>query len=379
MIVRNEEQHLAGCLASVVPAVDEIIVVDTGSSDRTLRIAHAMGAKVFSYSWNDDFSAARNHAIDQATGEWIFVLDADELLSPGDHSALRALVEGSNDRKGYGFVTRNYVTAIDMRGWHANDYSSAEERGSGWVPSPKVRLFPRDAGIRFTNPVHEVVEPALAAAEIPLVSCTIPIHHYGRLDEAKVRVKGEWYAALGRKRLEEGRPDDRRSLLDLASQEQELGHHDRAIDLWVRQIDRFPEDASAYFGLGVSLCALGSYEGALGPLRKAMELDPGLREAPVKYALSLLHVGRASEACSVLEHAYRQEDRHPAALAAFSAAAACAGDHLRSQGLLRELSNNRIACNVFLRGLSNELRASGQEAYARAVEEMTSEAIQVPI
>jgi len=338
-----------------------------------------MGAKIFSYTWNDDFSAARNHAVGQATGEWIFVMDADELLSPEDHSAFRALVAEARNPRGYGFVTRNYVTATDVRGWHANDHSTAEERGSGWVPSTKVRLFPRDARILFTNPVHEVVEPALASLGIPVVSCTIPIHHYGRLDEANVRKKGERYAALGRKRLEEGRPDDCRSLLDLASQEQELGHHERAIDLWVRHIDRFPEDASAYLGLGVSLSAIGSHEGALGPLKKAMELDPGLREAPVKYALSLLNVGRANEAVSVLEHLCRQENRHPAAVAVFSAAVACARDRIRALGLLRELSHDRIECDGFLRSLSSELHASGQEVYARAVEEVLSETIQVPV
>jgi tetratricopeptide (TPR) repeat protein len=80
MIVKNEGHHLARCLASVQPYVDEIIVVDTGSTDQTVAIAQQYGAKVSHFDWCEDFAAARNFSIRQATGSWILVLDADQEL-----------------------------------------------------------------------------------------------------------------------------------------------------------------------------------------------------------------------------------------------------------------------------------------------------------
>jgi tetratricopeptide (TPR) repeat protein len=90
MIVRNEEAFLAQCLDSARDAVDEIIVVDTGSEDRTMEIARERGAKVFTFPWQDDFSAARNEALNHARGDWILALDADEYLEEGAPQALRA-------------------------------------------------------------------------------------------------------------------------------------------------------------------------------------------------------------------------------------------------------------------------------------------------
>ena len=82
MIVKNEELNLAKCLMSVKPVADEIIVVDTGSTDKTKAIASALGAKVFDFTWTNDFSEARNYSLSKASGDWILVLDADEISLP---------------------------------------------------------------------------------------------------------------------------------------------------------------------------------------------------------------------------------------------------------------------------------------------------------
>ena len=81
MIVKNEQRWLEDCLNSVKDLVDEMIIVDTGSQDNTVEIAHRFGAKVFDHPWNGDFSEARNHSLGYATGDWILVLDADERLA----------------------------------------------------------------------------------------------------------------------------------------------------------------------------------------------------------------------------------------------------------------------------------------------------------
>ena len=83
MVVRDEADVLGKTLRSILPAVQEVIFVDTGSRDDTIRIAKQFGVKVFTFPWQNDFSAARNFSLQLATQPWILVLDADEVLSPG--------------------------------------------------------------------------------------------------------------------------------------------------------------------------------------------------------------------------------------------------------------------------------------------------------
>lgn len=82
MIVKNEEKRLPQALKSAQGQFDEMIVVDTGSTDRTKEIAESFGCRVFDFEWNEDFSAARNFSIEQVTTDWLFILDADEVLAP---------------------------------------------------------------------------------------------------------------------------------------------------------------------------------------------------------------------------------------------------------------------------------------------------------
>ena len=93
MIAKNEEKYLGRCLASVRGVVDEIILVDTGSTDRTAEIAQSFGARVGHHAWQDDFSEARNASLELATGDWILALDADEELAPASRERLRPVVE----------------------------------------------------------------------------------------------------------------------------------------------------------------------------------------------------------------------------------------------------------------------------------------------
>src|SRR5207245_11190041 len=89
MIVKNEEQHLGSALESTTDLVDEIIIVDTGSEDRTKQIAKGFGAKVFEFPWIDNFASARNECLQHATGQWIFSLDADERIDKHNQQQLR--------------------------------------------------------------------------------------------------------------------------------------------------------------------------------------------------------------------------------------------------------------------------------------------------
>ena len=89
MIVKDEEANLAHCLASVKPIVDEMVVVDTGSTDRTRDIVEFFGARVYDFEWNGDFAEARNFSLSKAKGGWILILDADEVISSKDYDKFR--------------------------------------------------------------------------------------------------------------------------------------------------------------------------------------------------------------------------------------------------------------------------------------------------
>ena len=102
MIVRDERAFLGPCLNSIKYLVDEIIVVDTGSKDRSADIARIFGARVYHEKWQDDFALARNDSIDKAQGDWILILDADEVIAQKDFEALRQMIASNNKTKSPG-------------------------------------------------------------------------------------------------------------------------------------------------------------------------------------------------------------------------------------------------------------------------------------
>ena len=104
MIVKNEECNIERALRWGKGVVWEQIVVDTGSRDRTVQIAESMGAKVYHYTWSDDFSAAKNYAISKARGEWIAFLDADETFAPGDGEKLPGILRQLESTKAEGIA-----------------------------------------------------------------------------------------------------------------------------------------------------------------------------------------------------------------------------------------------------------------------------------
>ncbi|MGB5424013.1 MAG: glycosyltransferase, partial [Desulfobacterales bacterium] len=188
MIVKDEEANLARCLASVKPIVDEMIVVDTGSTDRTKDIAEFFGALVYKFEWGGDFAEARNFSLSKAKGDWILILDADEIISPQDYKRFRKLTaKKPSGLTAYSIITRNYCNMANTIGWIPNtgQYIS-EEAGLGWLSSEKVRLFSNNSEIKFEGAVHELVEPVLKRQAIEMKKCPIPVHHYGRLNTGKL-------------------------------------------------------------------------------------------------------------------------------------------------------------------------------------------------
>ncbi len=163
MIVKNEENCLARCLRSVASLVDEMIVVDTGSTDKTVEIAEENGATVFTDEWRDDFSSSRNVSLDKATGDWMLVMDADEELRAEDIPSIRPLLEDSE--------MKGYLIEIVSRSINNDNPSEARIHRS-------VRLFRNDPRYRYEGTIHEEIDldpnPSLSIGAAPAT-----IYHYG--------------------------------------------------------------------------------------------------------------------------------------------------------------------------------------------------------
>ncbi|UCC43454.1 MAG: tetratricopeptide repeat protein [Candidatus Zixiibacteriota bacterium] len=159
MIVKNEEDMLEECLLSIRDWVDEIVLVDTGSTDRTIEIAESYGARIFHQKWEGDFSKARNYSLEHASSDWIFIIDADERVVAEDvPQIIRFLNEGK-----HAFISVNVI----------NIYGESEEMTT-FLPSE--RFFKRELNLRYKGIVHNQLDvpPGLSAVRTP-----IRIKHYG--------------------------------------------------------------------------------------------------------------------------------------------------------------------------------------------------------
>ena len=167
MIVKNEKANLPACLFSAQDLADEIIILDTGSTDGTQDIARSFGARVIQSEWHDDFSRARNESLATAKGRWIVWLDADDRLLEADKKAIRKLAEADPEvhPRGYGLLIKNSI-----------------DGGRTGSVFNQIRLFPNRPMLRFRAPVHEQILPALEAANIPIEFTSIKVLHTGYID-----------------------------------------------------------------------------------------------------------------------------------------------------------------------------------------------------
>ncbi|HNW92102.1 MAG TPA: glycosyltransferase family 2 protein [bacterium] len=181
MIVRNEAACLPRCLAQAGPLVDGMFITDTGSTDATIAIARAAGATVSSCAWVNDFSDARNASLAPATGDWILVLDADEVLTIPSPAAWRAWVAS---------------LPADVAGVYFDRVNHAEPGGTlaAW-PDEVLRFFRNRRGFAFARSIHESVDDSIIAAGGRIVRAPWPIEHYGFLPGENYLAKSRRYEA----------------------------------------------------------------------------------------------------------------------------------------------------------------------------------------
>lgn len=167
MIVKNEEDFIEQCLQSVQKLVNEIIIVDTGSSDQTINICKNYNASIFSYEWNDHFAEARNYGLSKASGNWILWLDADEKLEVQKSKLIQDAIQQTNALMIYMPIVNYYGQSLPIQEEDAFIYY-------------QPRLFRNHVGIRFTNRIHETLQlPQSLESSHDIVSIDTEIYHYG--------------------------------------------------------------------------------------------------------------------------------------------------------------------------------------------------------
>jgi len=279
IIAKDEADQLPECLERLTGWIDEICLVDTGSRDETPAIARQYGARVQHVPWQEDFATARNAAIETCTGDWIFVIDADERIEAVDLPAIRALADGPRDRC-YRFVTRNYTNQSHLAGFVPCAPGEPLARGfAGWHPSVKVRLFPNGIGARFEGRVHELVNRSLEAQGIVAVLCDVPIHHYPfAKPPERIRAKQEMYLRLGLAKAAET-PDDPNVHAELGNQYAELGDYACAAQAYRQAVALAPSNAALIKDLGSALYLMRRGAEARRAFELAVKIDPGLADA----------------------------------------------------------------------------------------------------
>lgn len=255
MIVRNEEHHLRRCLQSIPPCVSEIIIVDTGSTDQSMAIAQEFGAKLFSHPWHDDFSEVRNYSCNNASGDWILFLDADEELTPESHDALIKATR-SSETEGYFVKIINYL----------GDKSWGEI-----CPDLVFRLFRNRQEYRFRGAIHEQIADVILEKNPQAkfaIADGLTLLHYGYLNQ-EIETK------------------DKKK---------------RNLTIIERELAQTPNDRLLRYHYGVELFRLERYsEAAIELIRAANGIDPNTIYLPKL----LRYIVLAQQAAGQLEEALK--------------------------------------------------------------------------
>lgn len=268
IITKNGGASLIRCIESIKQFVDEIVVVDTGSSDATAAMASKLGAKVYNYPYEVfSYKDAKNFAIDNATGDWILSIDSDEALSCNYGQKLRKLAQKGNC-KGYALLVQNYYP------------------NGRWSSFPVTKFFIRNSAVRYEKDIHETVNYALQRiGYVPEIK-GIYIHHYGYLEDSDtLKQKAQRYYDLLEKQLKVT-PDDAASWWYLALSTAALGKLHEAIDIVHKAIHIEPQNKIPRLFLARFYMGLQDYTKAIGAFANK---NSGIRPFIIFWECCTLH------------------------------------------------------------------------------------------
>ncbi|MFT3881793.1 MAG: glycosyltransferase [Gemmatales bacterium] len=349
MILKNEEGNLAACLDGIHDLVQEMVIVDTGSTDATKAIAEKYGAKVVDFPWVDSFAAARNVSLEHASGDYIFWLDADDRVDEANRAKLKAL---------FSTLHIGEMMGVDMKCVCLPDPISGVT-----TVVDHIRLFPRHPAIRWKYRIHEQILPAIRQKGGTVRFADIHIQHVGYQDPALRRRKLDRDIRLLNLENDE-HPDDPFTLFNLGSVYLELDQAQTAIPLLERSLARshptdsivrklyallvqahkrlnqqlaalaicqqgqkhYPQDAELLFQEGLLKRDTGDLSGAAKTLEQLLltkekhhfaSVDVGLSSFKARHNLAVVYreMGRIPNAIQVWQQVLHEApDFHPARL-----------------------------------------------------------------
>lgn len=303
MIARDSERTIGPALASARPWVDEMIVLDTGSTDRTVEIARAHGARVYHFPWCDDFSAARNESLQYALGMWIFWMDSDDTLDESNGRKLRALANADCPAHVLGYVMQVHCPGAGEAG--SLDVTEVDH----------VKMFRNRPDLRFDGRIHEQILPAIRRAGGDVVFTDIFVTHTG-YDHSPEGQRKKLERDLRILHLELGeRPDHPFTLFNLGMTYADVKDWDKAIGFLRRSITCSPPEAShlrkAYALLVYCLAQQNDHPAAMVVCQTALQQFPRDVELRFRQAVLLHDAGRLLEAAAVYEEILRGgSERH---------------------------------------------------------------------
>lgn len=295
MIVKDEEANLPQLFATIAELADEVVVVDTGSTDRTREICREWGVTLHESPWTDDFAHARNQSIRFASASYLLWLDGDDRLpaaSAAELARMRDEVLPSGPPRAYAFEVQN----ADASGGVADVFLS-------------TRLFPRLPGVAFRNAIHEQLTESLQESGVPVERSGLAVLHTGYASPAEVRRKALRNERLLLRALDE-RPGNLPLRVYLAQTLRELGRAGEAVEHLSAAISQLDDDAqnprlvASLLVLRANLrLSLSDRAGTEGDLRAAIRAWPAWGIPKVALAALLMDAGRWDEARKALESA----------------------------------------------------------------------------
>lgn len=281
IITKNEESYIKDCLESVANLVSEIVLVDTGSTDKTIAIARNFpGLRLFEIAWENDFSKAKNFAVSQATGRYILILDADERLSCDDISKLRNEIEQNPFVDAFRLPIRNYTYNAKELSWQPNhDHYRERFPYPGYVLTHLCRLFKKSPDVFYTGCVHELIEPQLQDNRKMVMDIEIPIHHLGKIKE----------------------------IIDKTFQKR----YENYLEIHKQNVDRNPHSSKAFFELGINYLMLDDYRSARRSFERALEIEAFFPEAIKHLCITLLKLRDFQETLALIHKSQRYYGADP--------------------------------------------------------------------